>query len=383
MPALLCPDRLGRPDRPGRLARLAAVLLVSGCLAAPSPVFARTEQAVPQPVQTEQAKAAALPALQLPARSIPVPETVSPDVQADIARGYPDGWLEHPLSMEEYAATVLAPGLQGSDERILSLAEHAAVSVEEKTIGGVRVYAITPKQVAPEKKDMLLLHVHGGGYVFYDGLVGAGEAIYMAHYSGIPCLSIDYRLAPQHPYPAGLDDCMAVYKAILQTKKPSQVGLFGTSAGGSMILSMALRARMENLPLPGALVPATPWADISKVGDSYYTNEGLDTTLVRYEGWVGDAAKVYAPGHDLKDPLISPVYGDFAGFPPTLLIAGTRDLFLSNTVRVHAKMLQQGVDARLIVHEALSHAQYLHSFTAPETVFHFTQMGRFFAEHLR
>ena len=369
------------------LSRLAAVLLLAGSLATPALAAdtgdtTRPEQAV-QATQTAQTtQAQALPALQLPARTIPVPDTVSPGMQACVARPYPAAWLEKPLSLKEYAA-MLAKATEGSDARILSLAEHAGVRIERKTLAGVPVFAVIPNKVADAKKDMLLVHVHGGGYVFYPGLIGAGEAIYMAHYSGIPCISIDYRLAPQHPYPAGLDDCMAVYKELLQARKPAQIGFFGTSSGGSMILAMALRAKAENLPLPGALVPATPWADISKVGDSYFTSEGLDNALVRYEGWISSAAQAYAQGHDVKDPLISPVYGDFTGFPPSLLIAGTRDLFLSNTVRVHTRMLQQGVDARLIVHEGLSHAQYLDSFTAPETVFHFTQMGKFFAEHLR
>ena len=321
-------------------------------------------------------------ALTLHEREIPVPSTVSDRMRENVARPYPADWLVKPMSLEEYTR-VLNEANRGSDEKILALAKSADVTMEERTMAGVRVFMATPRNILPQNRDRLLIHVHGGGYVFFPGLIGAGEAIYMAHYGGIRCLSVDYRLAPQYPYPAALDDCMAVYREVLKSTPPEKVGLFGTSAGGSLVLSMVLRAKMEKLPMPGAICPATPWADLDKIGDSYFANEGVDNALVRYEGWVGDAVKVYAPGMDLKDPLLSPVYGDFAGFPPTLLVAGTRDLFLSNTVRVHARMLEANVDARLVVHEALSHAQYLESFSAPETVFHFRELGKFFEQNLR
>lgn len=321
-------------------------------------------------------------ALTLHDREIPVPSTVSPQMRENVARAYPPDWLVKPLSLQEYAR-LNHEATRDSDAKILALAKSAGVTIQEGSLAGVRIFTVTPQVILPQNRDRLLIHVHGGGYVFFPGLVGAGEAIYMAHYGGIRCVSIDYRLAPGFPYPAALDDCMAVYREILKTVPAQRVGVFGTSAGGSLVLSMVLRARMENLPLPGAICPATPWSDLSKTGDSYFANAGVDNALVSYEGWVAGAVQAYAPGRDLKDPLLSPVYGDFAGFPPTLLVSGTRDLFLSNTVRVHAKMLEQGVDARLIVHEALSHAQYLESFSAPETRFHFTQLKAFFEQNLR
>jgi len=104
--------------------------------------------------------------------------------------------------------------------------------------------------------------------------------------------------------------------------------------------------------------------------------------LVSDDGWLGDAAKLYANGHDPKDPLLSPVYGDFRGFPPTILTSGTRDLFLSNTVRVHRKMRAAGVDAELEVFEGQSHAQYQADPTAPETKEYFAEVARFFDAHL-
>ena len=101
----------------------------------------------------------------------------------------------------------------------------------------------------------------------------------------------------------------------------------------------------------------TPWSDLTKTGDSYFTNEFVDNVLGSYDGDLEAAAKLYAGTHELKEPLLSPIYGDLSGFPPTVLLSGTRDLFLSNTVRVHQKLLQSGVHADLLVFEGQSHAR--------------------------
>jgi acetyl esterase/lipase len=145
---------------------------------------------------------------------------------------------------------------------------------------------------------------------------------------------------------------------------------------------MVLRAKDEKLPLPGAIAPGTPWADIDEIGDSYATNEWTDNVLVTWDGWLGRAAKLYANGHDMKDPQLSPIYGDFGRFPPTILTTGTRDLFLSNTVRTHRKLLRAGVVADLQVYEGKSHAQYDFDPNVPETKEAFTTIARFFERYL-
>jgi acetyl esterase/lipase len=136
------------------------------------------------------------------------------------------------------------------------------------------------------------------------------------------------------------------------------------------------------MPLPAALMVGTPWSDLSKTGDSYFTNAGVDNGLVAYEGLLEAAAHLYADGRDLKDPLLSPVYGEFAGFPPTLLTTGTRDLFLSNTVRVHRKLRRAGIVAQLDVYEGQAHGSRYLTADAPETQELFGEMARFFDSHL-
>ena len=163
---------------------------------------------------------------------------------------------------------------------------------------------------------------------------------------------------------------------------PRRIGVVGTSTGGGMTLALMLRAKAEGLPLPGAIAPGTPWSDMTEVGDSYKANEWLDNVLVSYSGYLSHAAKLYAAGHDLRDPQLSPIYGDFAGLPPAILTTGTRDLFLSNTVRTHRKLRRAGVEAELNVYEGLSHAQYLVNPAAPEAKEVFGDIAAFFDKHL-
>jgi epsilon-lactone hydrolase len=246
----------------------------------------------------------------------------------------------------------------------------------------VNCYILTPDNIPEQNRNRLLVHVHGGGYVFAPEEAATREAILMAGFGKFKVISIDYRMPPDFPYPAAMDDAMAVWKEVVKTNDPKKMAIFGTSTGGGMTLAMVLRARTEALPLPAATAPGTPWSDMTKTGDTFFTNEKVDNILVSNDGWLGDAAKLYANGHDLKDPQLSPVYGDLSGFPPTILTSGTRDLFLSNTVRVHRKLRQAGVVADLHVFEGQSHAQYAGDPGAPETKEHFGELTAFFDKYL-
>lgn len=175
---------------------------------------------------------------------------------------------------------------------------------------------------------------------------------------------------------------MAGYKAVLAMTDAQHMGVVGTSSGGGMALALMLRAKTEGVPLPAAMAPGTPWSDLTETGDSDKTNEWLDNVLVRYSGYLSHAAALYAAGHDMKDPQLSPIYGDLTGLPPAILTTGTRDLFLSNTVRTHRKLRRAGVEAVLNVYEGLSHAQYVFDPAAPETREVFGEIAAFFDAHL-
>jgi len=318
---------------------------------------------------------------QLPARTIPVPQTASPEMQAIIARPLNPIWNVVPKTAAEWKALVAANAAE-TIATLPAMISALHVKVEPATIAGVKSYVVTPEVMAPANRNRVLLYFHGGGFVLRPGEAGLAEAIELAGFGHFKVISVDSRMAPDFPFPAAMDDAMAVYRETLKTTKARNIGIFGTSAGGSITLAMVLRARTEGLPLPGAIAPGTPWSDMTKTGDSYFTNDGIDNVLVSEDGFWGAAALLYANGHDLKDPQLSPVYGDLHGFPPTILTSGTRDLFLSNTVRVHRKLRQAGVEAQLQVFEGLSHAQYYRDINAPETIDYNNEIARFFDQHL-
>jgi acetyl esterase/lipase len=318
---------------------------------------------------------------EVPARSLPVPTDVSPQVQKLIAAPLRQGWNTPPTTPEGWRALAEA-GAAATRQALPGMRERLGVSVEPAELGGVKVFLVTPRTIRPENRNRLLIHVHGGCYVLNPGEVGLPEAVFMAGFGGFRVVSVDYRMPPDAYFPAALDDAMAVWKAALRDNDPRNMAVFGSSAGGALTLEMVLRAKAEGLPLPAAIAPGTPMSDVTGVGDSFRTNALVDNVLVAVDGFCDAATRFYAKGHDLKDPLLSPVYGDVRGFPPTILTTGTRDLLLSNTVRMHRKLRQAGVEAALQVFEGQSHAHYYRDDTAPESREAFSEIAAFFDRHL-
>lgn len=139
-----------------------------------------------------------------------------------------------------------------------------------------------PSEVSAANSNRLLLHLHGSGYVLGPGEAGLPEALLVAAHGHIKVISVDYRMPPDFPYPAAMDDAMAVYKEILKTTDAKHIGVVAT--GGGMTLALVLRAKAEGLPIPAAIAPGTPWSDMTKTGDSYFTNDRIDNVLVSNEG---------------------------------------------------------------------------------------------------
>jgi epsilon-lactone hydrolase len=322
-----------------------------------------------------------LPSRQVPARTLPVPTDVSPELQKLIAAPLHPGWDVLWKTGEEWRA---AADKQAAEtmKSLPAMRERLHVTVKPSTIDGVRVFLVTPDVIPPEHRDKVLIHVHGGCYVLFPGKSGTGEAILMAGLGHFRVISVDYRMPPEAYFPGALDDATTVYKSVVGTTNPKNVAVFGTSAGGALVLEMMLRAKQLGLPMPGAIAPGTPMSDVTKTGDSFYTNELVDNVLVSRDGFCHAATEVYARGHDLGDPLLSPVNGDMHGFPPVILTTGTRDLLLSNTVRVHRKLREAGVEAQLEVFEGMSHAQYQFDDRIPEDREAFGEITAFFDKHL-
>jgi len=316
-------------------------------------------------------------------RSIPVPVSVSAHAQAVIAAGCASvrARLASPPTfppLDDVAAW--KDRIEQMDDAVVSLfrarADAIGAKVEQIQIGAVDVYVIEPPGIEIGDDAPILLDIHGGALI-----AGGGDACRMmatlaAVRAGLPTWSVDYRTPPDHPYPAALDDCLAVYRALLDIRQPEQIVIDGSSAGGNLAAALLLRARDEGLPMPAALVLISPEADLTESGDTFKTNEGVDYVIVQ---GVPDTIALYASGHDLRDPYLSPVFGEFSGFPPTLLQSGTRDILLSNTVRLHRRMRGAGVEAELHVWEAMPHGGF---FGAPEDQEVIAEVRAFVAKHV-
>ncbi len=317
----------------------------------------------------------------VPARSLPVPKDVSPGMQQIIAAPLNPDWDKLWSTGEEWRAAANRQAVATLAE-LPALRERLHISTTPAVMNGVRVNILKPDVIPPEHRDKVLVQVHGGCYVLFPGEAGTKEAVLMAAFGRYEVIAVDYRMPPEAYFPAALDDSVTVYREVLRKTKAKNVGVLGTSAGGALVLEMMLRARQLGLAMPGAIAPSTPMSDVTKVGDSFFTNERVDNVLVSRDGFCDAATKVYAHGHELADPLLSPVYGDMHGFPPAILTTGTRDLLLSNTVRVHRKLRQAGVDAELEVYEGQSHAQFGRDDRLLETREAYGEIARFFDQHL-
>ena len=253
----------------------------------------------------------------------------------------PDAWRTAIAAQDEVVMAALAGRVDPS------LPEPVA-----KDVDGVTVYVVAPPD---GDDDRIVLDLHGGALILMGGQACALMTALAFAGTGLPTWGVDYRMPPDHPYPAALDDCVAVYRALLAERDPSRIVVRGGSAGGNLAAALVVRARDEGLALPAAVILNTPEVDLTESGDSFTTNLGIDTVLSPLRV----VNELYAAGHDLAHPYLSPLFADLTGFPPTLLTTGTRDLFLSNTVRMHRALRRAGVPAELHVLEAAPHGGFL------------------------
>lgn len=291
----------------------------------------------------------------LPAREIPIPTSVSEIARAVMAAPLPPS--PAPPALHDVAGwrRMIAEHDRSMGEMLAQRTGAAEVAVQERQIAGVRVYEVLPEGL-PEGDTRLYIDIHGGAFVFGAGEMCRAMGIGAATRFRARVWAIDYRMPPDHPFPAPGDDCLAVYRAALEQYRPDDIVIGGSSAGGNLAAVTVLRARDTGLPMPAAVVLTTPGTDLTNSGDSMQTNLGLDNLLdangvAPIELYVGD--------HDPRDPYMSPLYADFTkGFPPTVLSTGTRDLLLSDTVRMHRALRNAGVVADLHVTEAAGHGGF-------------------------
>lgn len=203
----------------------------------------------------------------------------------------------------------------------------------------------------------VVLQLHGGGYIGPMKNVYRHFAVRYSRLSlGSDVLTIDYRVAPEHPYPAALHDAVAAYRWLLEEKnyRPEQLVVAGDSAGGGLSLALCLYLRDHGMPLPAGVVVMSPWADLTLSGESYQTNYENDPlygnstdNMLYHSAYIGDG--------DPQDPYMSPIFGNFSGFPPVLLQVGDLEVLLSDSLRVSDQLRKAGVKRRLSVYEGMFH----------------------------
>ena len=267
-------------------------------------------------------------------------------------------------------------------KKIKKMRKQLDVSVELLDIAGVTVRKLTPKVLSPHFANHVYLDVHGGAYVFFGGLSSIEEGLLIASRLGIVVFSVDYSMPPNEPSPAALSDLKAVYLSLLDDPEGRRILIGGTSAGAGLVLALVQSLVKKNINLPSAIYTGTPWVDLTQAGDSREVNEGADRVLVTYEGLLQSAASLYAGDTELSHPSVSPIYGEFFTFPPVFIVSGTRDLFLSDAVRLHRKIRDFNGTSKLEIVEGMSHAEYLIAYETPESYMTYNELRTFFLQHL-
>jgi len=306
-------------------------------------------------------------------RVVPVPQDISPQAQLMLGHAAPDQGPPESLDQRRKLTDAYTARARVAWTKICP-----NVLVDE-TIAGVPVHMVTPENMPERNRDKILLNLHGGGFNSDSG--SYTESIPIASYTGIKVVAVLYRLAPEHPFPAAVDDSVAVYKELLKTHKPEHIAIYGTSAGAILTAEVAAKLKQLGLPFPAALGIFSGMGDFARAGDSIamYALRGLTGHLDPPKPEVHDAE--YVGPIDPKDPILSPIYGDLHGLPPTLFITSGRDLLLSGTANLHRAYLNAGVDARLVVFDALPHA-FWYDPMLPEAIEANRMMADFFVKQL-
>lgn len=260
-------------------------------------------------------------------------------------------------------------------------------TIEETVIDGVRTHIVTPKSgIAPGNENRVMINAHMGGFMFGSAYGGQVEAAPLAGHAGVKVIAVDYRLAPEHQFPAASEDMEAVYRHVLKTTKPENVGIYGCSAGGTLTAQVIPWFIEKDLPLPGAIgifcsgAMGTFWFG----GDSATVSPLLNATAPISAADMDARPRNYFDGIDQNDPLVTPGLfpESLAQFPPTLVVSGTRDIAMSNAVITHTELLKADVEADLFIQEGLGHGHFFLFPGSDESATAYKVIWDFFDHHL-
>lgn len=246
------------------------------------------------------------------------------------------------------------------------------VAVAESALGGVPGLWFTPE----DRADAVILYFHGGGYTIGSPRSHGELTARIAKAAGAQLFSVEYSLSPEEVFPAALDDAVAAYRGLLaEGVDTTRLAVGGDSAGGGIAMAMMVTLRDAGDPLPACAFTLSAWADLSCTGDSYVTKADVDA-LVTPEMGRFNAAQ-YLGGHDAHDPLASPVFADFTGFPPLLLQVGGDEMLLDDTTRLADRAREAGVEFEVQVADGQMHVYQLLTWLVPEAQDAIDEIGAF------
>jgi monoterpene epsilon-lactone hydrolase len=252
------------------------------------------------------------------------------------------------------------------------------VTVTAATLGGVPTAEITVDGIEPRH---VVLYFHGGVYVMSDAFLVADLASQVGRRTHAKVISVDYRLAPEHPYPAAVDDAFAAYEALLHDgTAPSDIAFAGESAGGGLAIATLVNARDHGLPLPAAAFVMSPYADLTLAGTTMETKRQVDPLLSResFQARVTD----YTAGHDASLGLISPIFADLSGLPPLVIQAGSHEVLLDDAVRLTQQAATADVEVTLDITPGVPHVFQAYYPILDEAAAALDRAGRLLSAHL-
>ncbi len=252
----------------------------------------------------------------------------------------------------------------------------ALTDTNETPLGAIRAIRVSRPGMRPGHH---ILFLHGGAYVTGSPTLYRHISWRFADAAKAQFIAIEYRLAPEHPFPAALDDAFAAWRALLgEGANPSQCAIMGDSAGGGLTLALALRLRDEGVPLPGALVAISPWTDVAITGPS--AQPPAADPMLHSEN-LEDYATLYLGGTDPRQPYVSPLYGDPSGLPPTLLQVGGDEILRDDSVRMAERMRAAGCNVTLEVWPRMPHVWHAFAPIMPEATRAIARVGAFIQQH--
>ncbi len=253
-------------------------------------------------------------------------------------------------------------------ERVEALAERFVsasdddITLSADTIGGVPVERVAPQSPGKE----VVLYIHGGAFIMCSPLTHRGITQPLARYTQSEVAAVDYRLAPEHPYPAAVEDVVVVYRELIETVGPKRLTIAGDSAGGNLVLALLMAAKAEGLAMPSSAVCLSPITDFTGASESIRNNIEKDALLPGER--MHELSKLYLNGAYAREPTASPVYGDFTGLPPLLFHVGDTEILLDDSRRAVARARGCGVEAHLRIWPKLPHV--FHAFSKHLPVAH-------------